>query len=160
MRNSCPRTSTYSIFPKSRAILFSPNDSDQRLVRCIAWFWGASSVFENQRKATDCGYGWGDDKSEERVAKVREPQRIAAGAVGAAAEERSLRANGFRNQAGSSVSRSSGNGRNDGGGAVCEITDEQVATERLLGGILAAINLVYWPGNPAPIPDNEATDSA
>jgi hypothetical protein len=42
------------------------NASDQRLVRCIAWFCGELSVLENQRKSTDCEY----ESGEERRTKI------------------------------------------------------------------------------------------
>jgi hypothetical protein len=42
----------------------SENVSDQRLVRCIAWFCGELSVLENKRKATDYEYERGVDSSD------------------------------------------------------------------------------------------------
>ena len=105
------------------------NACDQRLVRCIAWFCGEVNVSENQRKAMDYEYDSGDDKSGKRVAKSQASLHIAACVVGAATKVRAVRANCFRHPTGGSVSRRSDNGRTEGGGAVCEITDEQVATE-------------------------------
>jgi coenzyme F420-reducing hydrogenase delta subunit len=50
-------------------------------VRFIRWFCGEPNVFENQRKATDCEYDSGDDKSKKRVAKVEDSQLATAAGV-------------------------------------------------------------------------------
>jgi hypothetical protein len=46
---------------------FPDNASDQRLVRCIAWFCGELSVLENQLKATDYEYERGVDSGDGAV---------------------------------------------------------------------------------------------